>query len=82
MYACKNCSANLKFDIESQMLLCPYCGNSTIVSEHFKKVNTPKYIVPFGITKEECKNKFTKMMKGSVFSLSQQLLRLLSIIFW
>ncbi|MBE5880320.1 MAG: hypothetical protein E7288_10165 [Lachnospiraceae bacterium] len=131
MYACKNCSANLKFDIESQMLLCPacgtkeaivepgnhfeavtqdymevkthfcsacageliaeeteaavfcpYCGNSTIVSEHFKKVNTPKYIVPFGITKEECKNKFAKMMKGAVFSLSRQLLRLLSIIFW
>lgn len=117
MYACKNCSANLKFDIESQMLLCPacgtkeaivepgnhfeavtqdymevkthfcsacageliaeeteaavfcpYCGNSTIVSEHFKKVNTPKYIVPFGITKEECKNKFAKMMKGAVFA--------------
>lgn len=26
MYQCNNCSANIKFDIASQMMLCDYCG--------------------------------------------------------
>ncbi|MBE5865276.1 MAG: zinc ribbon domain-containing protein [Lachnospiraceae bacterium] len=28
MYQCLNCSGNIKFDIESQMMLCEHCGTS------------------------------------------------------
>lgn len=117
MYACKNCNTNLRFDIESQMLLCPacgtkevpedmekgfdavaqeymdvqtyhcsqcageliaeesegavfcpYCGSSTIVSENFKEIQRPKFIIPFEVTKEDCKTKYVKMMKKAIFA--------------
>ena len=38
MFACPNCGAGLRFDIDTQRLQCDYCNSSVDVTEyHYEK---------------------------------------------
>lgn len=41
---------------------CSFCGASTILDSRIAREKRPDYIVPFQITKEDCKKAYGKMM--------------------
>ncbi len=53
IYTCTSCGAELMVNDTEASTFCAYCGQPTIVFSRVSQELTPKYILPFKITKEE-----------------------------
>lgn len=53
LYTCSSCGAELSVSDTEVSTYCAYCGQPTIVYNRVDKTQTPKYILPFKITKAE-----------------------------
>ena len=70
-YHCPHCAGELIYEDTEAVVFCPYCDSSTVLSDKLTKIAKPRYIIPFGITKEECKDEYVKMMKKAVYAPSE-----------
>ncbi|MBR3825467.1 MAG: hypothetical protein IKJ39_09775 [Lachnospiraceae bacterium] len=70
-YHCPRCAGELIYEDTEAVVFCPYCDSSTVLSDKLTKIAKPRYIIPFGITKEECKDEYVKMMKKAVYAPSE-----------
>lgn len=65
---CKNCGAELIFEMHSKAQFCNYCGSSH-VSEHApEKTIPPGYLVPFAISEKSAGQRFKDWIKKRWFA--------------
>lgn len=57
-YTCSTCGAELMADMNTAVMICPYCGNHTIAPAQFSGSIRPDYIIPFAHTKKEAEDKY------------------------
>lgn len=59
IYTCPSCGAEIATDETTAATLCYYCHNPVILSGKLSGDQMPALIVPFKITREEAKNRFS-----------------------
>ncbi|MBQ8947132.1 MAG: hypothetical protein IJ058_10005 [Lachnospiraceae bacterium] len=57
-YRCSTCGADLMADVNTAVMVCPYCGNQTIAPMQFAGNIKPDYVVPFAHSKKEAEQKY------------------------
>ena len=69
VYHCSSCGAELMTTDESDVTsFCPYCGTTSILFDRLKKVEYPAHIIPFRLTKEDCKRAYAKEARRAIFT--------------
>lgn len=67
-FLCPQCGAELVSADEEAAVFCSYCGASNILDKRIKRIERPKYIIPFKLTKEQCKEVFVKHIRSTGFA--------------
>lgn len=68
IFTCPQCGGEILSMDNEATSFCSFCGASTILSSRLSHEKKPDYIIPFQVTKEECKNAYSKLMKGAFFA--------------
>ncbi len=68
IFTCPQCGGEILSTDTSAAEFCTFCGASTILYSRLSKEKRPNYIIPFQITKEDCKNAYSKMMSRAIFA--------------
>ena len=55
---CPNCGAEIISPDTAVTGFCSYCGSEVVMQERMDEEKRPKYVIPFQITKEECRKQF------------------------
>ncbi|MBQ7077546.1 MAG: hypothetical protein IJM91_05395 [Lachnospiraceae bacterium] len=63
-YVCKSCGGEIVADAVTGATSCPYCGNPVVMSEQFKGMLRPDYVIPFKLDKAAAKNALLEHYKG------------------
>ena len=71
VYTCKNCGAELESPDDSLVAYCPYCGSEQTLEGRMEGAERPEKILPFKISKEECKNRYKNEL-GKLFYLPKE----------
>ena len=67
-YLCPSCGAEVDTtDKNDAVGFCPYCKGSSMIFDKLRKEWYPKGIIPFKITKEQCKELYCKEVKKHIF---------------
>lgn len=67
-FICPSCAAEIvTFDENDAVGFCPYCGGESMLRERIRKKWAPKSVIPFKITKEQCKKEYIKEVKRHPF---------------
>ena len=67
-YLCPSCGAEVDTtDKNDAVGFCPYCKGSSMIFDKLRKEWCPKGIIPFKITKEQCKELYCKEVKKHIF---------------
>ena len=56
LYTCQNCGAELLSMDSEAVTYCSYCGSESILESELSGENHPRYIIPFKVSKEQCKS--------------------------
>ncbi len=69
VYSCPGCGAELITASELEVTaFCPWCGGTSVLENRLRKMEYPAYIVPFQITKEDCKKAYREAAKKAIFT--------------
>lgn len=69
IFTCPQCGGEiLSIDENSAAGFCSYCGASTILTSRISNEKRPIGIVPFEITKEQCKEMYYQRMRNAIFA--------------
>ena len=68
IYECPGCGGQIQLIDNDGMEFCPFCGSQATMQEKFSSQGTPKYIIPFKLTKAKAKNEYKKATKGIHFA--------------
>lgn len=68
VYTCPSCGGELIGDENEAVVFCSFCGSSNIMTERYANERRPDRIIPFKITKEQCKDAYGKILKKSRFA--------------
>lgn len=66
-YECPSCGAEIITDETTAATTCPYCGNTTVLSEKFNTEEKPKWIIPFKVNKQKAIDTLKSYYKGKAF---------------
>ncbi len=67
-YICPACGAELLTnDKQDAIGFCPYCGGASMIFDKIRKDWKPDRVIPFTITKEQCKEEYVKEVKRHPF---------------
>ena len=66
-YSCKSCGAEISGDDSLGAVVCPYCGQSTVVKGQFEGGLRPDYIIPFKVDKKGAMSVFEADFKKAPF---------------
>lgn len=68
VYICPSCGAELvTTDKNDAIGFCQYCGGASMIFDKIRKEWKPDTVVPFQITKEQCKEAYIKEVKKNPF---------------
>lgn len=67
VYTCGSCGGEIIINGSEASTKCIYCGNSAVVFNRISREKRPKYIIPFGISKEEAVDAVRKRFKKGMF---------------
>lgn len=67
LYTCKNCGARLVSASEEAVTYCSYCGSEMILESSMAGEKHPKFIIPFRISKSQCKKIYEKELKNKLY---------------
>ena len=67
-YKCSHCGAELITTDETITTFCSFCRTGTMLDRKKVKKRKPDYIIPFKITKEECKQIYIDKIKNALFA--------------
>ncbi len=62
-FTCNACGATIESTNLTAAAFCSYCGGAAILSGRLQNEKRPARILPFQVTKEDCKAKFTGLTK-------------------
>lgn len=66
VYVCPSCGAELMTTDETDAIgFCPFCGGASMLFDRIRQQWRPDYVIPFRITKEQCKELYVKAAKKS-----------------
>lgn len=65
---CKSCGAVSIYDALETAAICPFCGSTHVMPAATDKTIAPGGVCPFTITKETAGEKFTRWIKGKLFT--------------
>lgn len=68
IFTCPQCGGEILSAQNEATGWCSFCGAHTILDSRISKEKRPNYIVPFRLTKEDCKQAYGKMMKHAFFA--------------
>ncbi|MBO5551183.1 MAG: hypothetical protein J5966_04420 [Lachnospiraceae bacterium] len=68
VYTCSQCGGELMSTDSDATAFCSYCGAHQVLEERLSFQERPKRIIPFRITKEDCKNIYAKKLRRSLFA--------------
>ena len=66
-YTCKSCGAEITGDDTLGAMVCPYCGQSTVVKGQFEGALRPDYIIPFCVDKKAAMEAFLEAASKAPF---------------
>ena len=67
-FMCPDCGAELMTtDSNDAVGFCPYCGGASVIHDRLRQEWKPNQIIPFSITKEQCKEIYVKEVKKNIF---------------
>lgn len=68
VFTCPQCGGELmSVDQNTAAAFCSFCGASTILSSRIAKEKRPEFIIPFSVTKEDCKEAYRKLVRHALF---------------
>ena len=68
VYICPSCGAELiTTDKNDAVGFCQYCGGASMLFDKIRKEWTPDSVVPFKVTKEQCKELYLKEVRKNPF---------------
>ena len=69
VFTCPSCGGELlTTDQNDAVGFCPFCGGASMLYDRVHQQWEPEYIIPFQITKEQCKELYAKEAKRSIFT--------------
>lgn len=68
IFTCPQCGGEILSAQNEATGWCSFCGAHTILDSRISREKRPNYIVPFRLTKEDCKQAYGKMMKHAFFA--------------
>ena len=72
VYVCPDCGGELAVDTKNDAIgFCPYCGGASMLYDRIRKEWKPDTIIPFMITREQCKENYLRKVKKNPFISSQ-----------
>ena len=60
VFGCKFCGAELVTDANTAATVCPYCGNTAVLTGRLSGILKPEFVIPFAKTEAEAKEALTK----------------------
>ena len=63
-FGCSACGAEMIAEENTAAMICPFCGNSTIVPSQFEGSVRPDCLIPFAFTKEQAISKYKSFYSG------------------
>lgn len=63
-YICNTCSGEIVTDATTAATACPYCGNPVVMTEHFKGLLKPDFVIPFKLDKKQAVEAYKKHISG------------------
>ncbi|MBQ5316530.1 MAG: hypothetical protein J6I96_03145 [Oscillospiraceae bacterium] len=63
-FSCSSCGAEMIAEENTAAMICPFCGNSTIVPAQFDGAIRPDCLVPFAFTKDQAISKYKGYYSG------------------
>ena len=59
VWVCPSCGAELETTDDTDAVgFCPYCGGASLLYDRIREQWRPDYVIPFSVTKEECKKAY------------------------
>lgn len=69
VFSCPSCGGELMTTDEHDAVgFCPFCGGASMLFDRIHEQWQPEYIIPFQVTKEQCKELYAKAAKRSLFT--------------
>ena len=68
VWVCPSCGGELTTTDETDAVgFCPYCGGASLLYDRVRQQWRPKYVIPFALTKEQCKEAYLKEARRHLF---------------
>lgn len=68
-YLCPSCGGELLTTDKTDAIgFCPFCGGASMLFDRIHEQWEPSFVIPFQITKEQCKELYVKHAKRTIFS--------------
>ena len=68
VFTCPECAGEIISEENEAAVFCPFCGGSTVLGSRISNNKRPTSIIPFKITKEQCKELYRKRMKKAIYA--------------
>ncbi len=68
VFTCSHCGGEIYSTENSAVEFCSFCGASTVLKSRLSREKRPDYIIPFTITKEQCKEAYKRYVGRSFFA--------------
>ncbi|MCM1326599.1 MAG: hypothetical protein NC094_05035 [Bacteroidales bacterium] len=67
VFSCPQCGGEMFGGDNDATAFCSYCGASNILSSRISRKKRPQFIIPFKVTKEDCKKLYSDKMRKAFF---------------
>ena len=68
VFTCPQCAGRI-YSMDTQALAyCSFCGASSVLVGRLERMERPKYIIPFTVSKEDCKRIYSAKLKRERYS--------------
>ncbi|MGN0378770.1 MAG: hypothetical protein ACI4EU_04200 [Butyrivibrio sp.] len=68
VFICPQCGGEIIADDTSAAEFCSFCGASTVLESRISNERRPDYIIPFRMTKEQCKKAYSSYARKNIFA--------------
>jgi len=68
VFTCPQCGGVLTSTDHDLSGNCTFCGSPVVFESKLEKQKKPDYIIPFGISKKQCKNAYMKYVKNNPYT--------------
>ncbi|MBE5958293.1 MAG: hypothetical protein E7254_05440 [Lachnospiraceae bacterium] len=71
VFTCPQCAGEIISEENEAATFCTFCGASTVLASRILKSKRPDSIIPFQITKDQCKELYRKRMSKALYAPSE-----------